>query len=357
MTTPQDLADSLCETVRETRARGGRLHIRAGGSKDFLGDTIAPEAQPLDVRGHRGIVAHEPSELVITARCGTPLSEVEKSLADAGQMLPFEPPAFSDRATLGGVVSAGLSGPRRPYTGSVRDAVLGVQLLTGRGESLRFGGQVMKNVAGYDVSRLMAGSWGTLGVLLEVSLRLIPAPEHSLTLLQPADARRALELFGARSRQPLPISAACHVDGTLYLRLSGGPAAIDEAARIIGGRTLQEGDDFWRSIREHRHGFFAGDMPLWRLSVPPATAPMPLPGSWLLDWGGAQRWLASDASADRIRAEAEAVGGHAVLFRNPVPGVPRFHPLPAPLSALHARLRSALDPDGLFNPGHPIGAC
>jgi glycolate oxidase FAD binding subunit len=357
MSASQDASETLCEQVREARTRNGRLHIRASGSKDFLSDAAMGDLEALEVRSHHGVVDYEPSELVITARCGTPIAEIHDTLAARGQMLPFEPPSFGPHATLGGVVSAGLSGPRRPYAGSVRDAVLGVRLLTGRGECLQFGGQVMKNVAGYDVSRLMAGAWGTLGVLLDVSLRVIPIPVRSLTLEQGMSAKQAVTFFSDWARQPLPVTAACHLEGTLYVRLSGGPAAIDEAARIVGGRALAEGDDFWEAIREHAHPFFATDTPLWRLSVPPATPPVDLPGDCLLDWGGAQRWVVSDTPAATIRAMAESAGGHATLFRHATPGVPRFHPLPPALSALQGRVRAALDPDGLFNPGHPIGAC
>ncbi|HSP01731.1 MAG TPA: glycolate oxidase subunit GlcE [Thioalkalivibrio sp.] len=354
MTPSQDQRETLCNAVREARAQGLKLRIRGGSSKDFLVDASLDALQPLDVTGHCGVVDYEPSELVITARCGTPLAEIQTILDAGGQMLPFEPPAFGPDATLGGMISAGLSGPRRPYASAVRDAVLGVQLLTGRGECLQFGGQVMKNVAGYDVSRLVTGAFGTLGVLLEVSVRVMPAPVRSITLKQTVSARQALALFSGWARQPLPVSAACHIKNTLYVRLSGGPAAVDDAAQIVGGREHAEGEALWSEIREHRHGFFASDTPLWRLSVPPATPPLELPGSWLLDWGGAQRWLVSDAPAIKIRATVESVGGHATLFRHAQTGIPRFHPLPAPLARLQAQVRQALDPDGLFNPGHPI---
>ncbi|OOG25196.1 glycolate oxidase subunit GlcE [Thioalkalivibrio denitrificans] len=353
-----DHAKALTERVREARSSGQTLHVRAGGTKDFLGGAGLAGLPALDVTEHRGIVTYEPSELVVTVRCGTPLSELEQTLAGEGQQLPFEPPAFGAQATVGGVVSAGLSGPRRPYSGSVRDAVLGVRLLTGRAESLAFGGQVMKNVAGYDVSRLVAGSWGTLGVILEVSLKVMPVPERSVTLCREGiTAVEALALFTRWATQPLPVTAACHLDGTVYVRLDGGPAALQAAGKAIGGDELPESEQFWRAVREHEHRFFSTDTPLWRLSLPPATAPLGLPGHWLTDWGGAQRWLTSNAPAGEIRSTVEAAGGHATLFRHAPDGVPRCHPLPPALSNLQVRVRQALDPDGVFNPGHPMGAC
>jgi glycolate oxidase FAD binding subunit len=357
MSAPRDSSDSLRDRVRAARSQGGRLWIRAGGSKDFLGAAPPDGAGLLDVVEHCGVVSYEPSELVVTVRCGTALAELQEVLAAEGQMLPFEPPAFGAGATIGGAVSSGLSGPRRPYTGSVRDAVLGVRLLTGRGECLSFGGQVMKNVAGYDVSRLVAGAWGTLGVLLEISLKVMPLPEHTLTLQQEADTAQALTLFSAWARQPLPISAACHLADTVHVRLSGGPAALKDASRLIGGREQPDADAFWSGIREQTHPFYSSGAPLWRLGVPPAAPPLDLPGEWLLDWGGAQRWLVSDTPADQIRAQVERAGGHALLFRHAPPDVPRCHPLPPALAALQSRVRAALDPDGLFNPGHPMGVC
>jgi glycolate oxidase FAD binding subunit len=356
MNTSRDITDALAEQVRDARARHAHLRIQAGGTKAFLDDYPGDLSESLDVRAHRGIVNYEPSELVLTARCGTLLSELTEVLAASGQILPFEPPGFGVQATLGGVVSAGLSGPRRPFSGSVRDSVLGVRLLTGRGECLHFGGEVMKNVAGYDVSRLITGAWGTLGILLEASVRVMPAPVRTITLKQPGSKKQALALFGAWARQPLSISAACHLNDTLYIRLSGGPAALEAAAGIIGGKEVPDGEDFWCSIREQDQEFFDTRIPLWRLSVPPATPPLDLPGDWLLDWAGAQRWLKSNEAPERIRAAVESAGGHALLFRNPVPGVPRVHPLPAALRALQVRVKAALDPDGLFNPNHSMVA-
>jgi glycolate oxidase FAD binding subunit len=303
----------------------------------------------LAVDGHTGIVAYDPRELVVTARAGTRLAELEAELAACGQMLAFEPPHFSEQATLGGAVASGLSGPRRAYCGAVRDFVLGCRVLDGNGKQLNFGGQVIKNVAGYDVSRLMVGAWGTLGVLLEVSLKVLPQPRASVTVVQSCTADEALQRVRDLARQPLPLDASCHCDGRLYLRLSGEAAATEAARRRLGGDVLSDADEFWRSLRDHALPFFAGT-PLWRLSLPATAAMPPLAGDWLLEWGGALRWLKSDAPVEQVRAAAEQAGGHAMLFR----GGARhdvFHPLPAPLLALHQRLKQSFDPQGLFNPG------
>jgi len=278
------------------------------------------------------------------------LRELEQALAEQGQMLPFEPPHFGEGATLGGAVACGLSGPRRPYAGSVRDFVLGCRLISGKGEALHFGGEVMKNVAGYDVSRLMVGAMGTLGVILDLSLKILPRPAVELTLVQertPADAITAMNAWAGKT---VPLSAAVYDGNRLTVRLSGAESAVKAAQQRVGGTVVENAAAFWERIREQRHAFFDGAAPLWRLSLPPATAPLDVPGTWLLDWGGAQRWLRSDADAETIRRAAGSAGGHATLFRggerNDV-----FHPLPAALLGLHRALKRSLDPSGIFNPG------
>ena len=342
-----DRTEVLRESVARAFADAAPLRIRGGDSKAFYGRRAAGEV--LDVAGHRGIVAYEPSELVLTARAGTPLAEVEAALAGHRQMLPFEPPHFGPGATLGGTVACGLSGPRRPYAGAARDFVLGAQVVSGRGEVLRFGGQVMKNVAGYDVSRLMVGALGTLGVLLEVSVKVLPAPAHEMTLVLETDARTAIETMNRLAGRPLPISAACHAGDRLYLRLSGSESGVEAARVALGGETAD--GSFWQALREHRLPFFAGDGPLWRLSVPPTAPPLDLAGPMLLDWGGAQRWVRSDAGEARVRQVADSAGGHATLFRGGDRGGTVFHPLAPPLAALHRRLKAAFDPAGILNPG------
>lgn len=344
-----DIATELQEAVRGAAARGTTLRIAGGGTKDFYGRQT--NGQTLDAGKHRGVLAYEPTELVLTARAGTPLAEIEATLAGKGQMLGFEPPHYGKAATLGGTVACGLSGPRRPWSGSARDFVLGAKILNGRGEILRFGGQVMKNVAGFDVSRLMAGALGTLGVLLEVSLKVLPRPEQEQTLAFPLPPAQAIATMNDWSRQPLPLSAAAHVGDTLYIRISGTGSALRAARVRLGGEPLEKGAEFWREINEQQRQFFAGPQPLWRLSLPAATPPLDLPGKWLLDWGGAQRWLRSDAPAADIRRAAEAAGGHATLFRGGDRREEVFHPLAPALKTLHRNLKQAFDPAGILNPG------
>ncbi|MGA7801550.1 MAG: glycolate oxidase subunit GlcE [Gammaproteobacteria bacterium] len=325
------------------------LRIVGGGSKDFYGRACKGEL--LDLNGHRGVIDYEPSELVITARSGTPLSAVEAVLAEQGQMLAFDPPHFAAAATLGGTIACGLSGPRRPYTGAVRDFVLGVKVINGRGEALVFGGQVMKNVAGYDLSRLMAGALGTLGVLLDVSLKVLPIPPAEITLCRNAGVTQALDCFNEWAGQPLPLSAACFDGERLYVRLSGTAQGVEQGRIRIGGDILPDGDDFWMSVREQHHPFFADERPLWRLSVPPASAPLDINGRWLVDWGGAQRWLSTDAPAAEVRSAAARAGGHATLFRGGDRSASVFHELTPALAALQRRVKAALDPAGILNPG------
>jgi glycolate oxidase FAD binding subunit len=348
----EHLQDRMRAAARDQRA----LRIRGGGTKDWYGQRL--EGDVLDTRGHAGVVDYEPTELVITARCGTPLADVEALLAQQGQMLAFEPPHFGAGATLGGAIAAGLSGPRRASSGAARDFVLGCTLLDGKGDVLRFGGQVMKNVAGYDVSRLLAGSLGTLGLLLDVSVKVLPRAPREATLVfdgvAEVDAIRHLNEWGGR---PLPVSASCWHDGVLALRLSGANAAVDAAIRSLGGDVMPDCARFWAGLREQRHGFFDGDMPLWRLSVPSTVGAIVLGSPQLIEWGGAQRWLRAPgdaATAQRIRATVSAAGGHATLFRGGDKGVGVFQPLAPAVARIHARLKAGFDPAGIFNPGRMV---
>lgn len=354
MTTDGDHTQELAATVKGAAEAHTPLAIQGSGSKRFYTGELPGKS--LDVTGHRGIVTYEPTELVITARAGTPLHEIEMALAEKNQMLAFEPPYFGDGATLGGAIACGLSGPRRPYAGSARDFVLGVTMINGNGEVLRFGGQVMKNVAGYDISRLMAGSLGTLGVILDVSLKVLPKPACEVTLVYAMDATGAIERMNALAGQPLPLSATCHVEGKLYVRLSGSEKGVHAAQTKLGGDVLPTGENFWRDLREQRLAFFRNDTPLWRLSLPPAMPPLDLPGSWLIDWGGAQRWLLSDAASARIHDAATRAGGHAMAFRLPPGGQRRFDQLDAVSRALHARLQQAFDPRGVFGGARLLAA-
>lgn len=360
-----NILDHLIEQVKLAAERGTPLAIRGGGSKAFYGRALSGE--PLELAGHRGVVSYEPTELVVTARAGTPIVELEAMLAEQGQMLPFEPPHFSSPppqagehpegykglgervATVGGMIAVGLSGPARPWAGAVRDAVLGVKILNGRGEVLNFGGQVMKNVAGYDLSRLMAGALGTLGVILEVSLKVMPKPAHVLTLVQEASDAEAAARLSAWARQPLPISASLQLDGRLHIRLSGTGLGVAAARTPIGGEAAD--DAIWSEVREQRLDFFHAQGPLWRLSLPPAAPVVDLPGTTLTEWGGALRWLRTEAPAAKVRAAAAVAGGHATLFRGHDGTGEVFHPLPPALLILHRNLKQALDPKGILNPG------
>ena len=334
------------ERIRDAAARGTALRLRGGGTKDFYGNE--PRGDVLDTRAYAGIVSYEPTELVITARAGTGLSEIETTLASQGQILPFEPPHFGAAATFGGCIAAGLSGPRRASAGALRDFVLGARIVDGRGRALAFGGQVMKNVAGYDVSRLLAGSLGTLGLIAEASLKVLPRPpaERSLRLEMPQE--RALEAMQRWASQPLPISATAWHDGELLVRLSGAAAAVAAAAGKIGGEPLEPAP--WAAIREHAHPFFAA-APLWRVAVPPVAPPLALPGAQLLEWGGALRWLAGPGPAAAVREAAQRAGGHATLFRSREKIGGAFAPLAPAAMRLHRGLKAVFDPAGILNPG------
>jgi glycolate oxidase FAD binding subunit len=369
----QHIIDQLAHTIREAVNHKTPLCIRGGGTKDFYGG--AQRGDTLGTAAYLGVVDYEPSELVLTARAGTPLTEIESALRDKGQMLAFEPPHFGalpsplsplpragggnimsaaptiGMATLGGCVAAGLSGPRRAYAGAVRDTVLGVRMLDGKGSDLRFGGQVMKNVAGYDVSRLMAGSLGTLGVILEVSLKTLPLPAAEITLRLEHTAAEAIALMNDWACRPLPLSATCHLDKLLYVRLSGATAAVRAARDELGGEEVADGVAFWQSVREQQLDFFAQSLPLWRLSLQSTTPPLNLPGQQVMEWGGALRWLKSNADAKTVREAAALGNGHATLFRASDKSAGVFHPLPSVMMRLHQRLKHSLDPAGIFNSG------
>ncbi len=362
-TSDNDLSASLQSKVLACMENHSPIQIVGGNSKAFYGRT--PQGECLSVLEHRGIVSYEPTELVITARAGTRLIDVERVLAERGQMLAFEPPHFSNSAqpdmvstaTFGGAIAAGLSGPCRPYTGSARDFVLGAKVLTGKGEILKFGGQVMKNVAGFDVARLMTGSLGTLGILLEVSLKVLPCHEAEHTLVLTCNVQEAIQSMNTWARQPIPLSGTAFDKGKLYVRLSGSAAAVRTAKTKLGGELLvadavpQGDNDFWRSMRDHTAQFFQDASPLWRISVPAASAPLSLEGAWLIEWGGAQRWLKTSLPSNIIREQVARAGGHATLFRGGDRHSEIFHPLTPALTALHQRLKAAFDPYGILNPG------
>ena len=339
-----ELRAAVMGAHREKRA----LRLRGAGTKDFYGERC--HGEPLDLAGYRGVVEYEPSELVLTARCGTPLSEIEALLAHHKQFLAFEPPSFGGDPTIGGCVAAGLSGPRRAYAGAARDFVLGAVLLGVDGEVLHFGGKVMKNVAGFDVSRLLCGSLGILGPILEMSLKVMPQPREEETLRFALTEAAALEAFNCWAGQPLPLSASAWWNGAAYLRLSGAPAAVRAARIRLGGEALEApaAAEWWRELRSQRHTLFGGVPNLWRLSVPSNIAQLELDGARLIEWGGALRWYASDLPASEVRRIATAAGGSALHWRGGAAGS-RFHPLAAPVLAIHRRLKERFDPHGIFN--------
>lgn len=366
-----DSPQGLIDQVRAAMADRTPLRITGGGTKNFYGEATA--GRPLDVREWTGIVSHEPTELVITVRAGTPLAEVQAALSEKGQHLPFDPPQLGGGSTIGGVVASGLAGPARATVGGVRDFVLGAQFVDGQGHWLTFGGQVMKNVAGYDISRALAGSMGTLGVITHLSLKVLPVAPAEATLVFRLGQHEALEQLHRWGGQPLPLNASCWVrDETapdapelLFVRLRGAVAAVEAAGErmlreVAGGQRMdntQAAAD-WDACRDHALPFFrpaAPDLCLWRLSVPQTAPVLELPYPQLVEWQGAQRWLWAPASAaTAVRAAAAAVQGHATLFRpgaDGAPGVRRFDTECPALQAITRRLREAFDPQGLFNPG------
>jgi len=344
------MSDQLLGEFRSRILERKPLRLRGGSSKDFYGGPLAGDV--LETGGHSGIVSYEPTELVVTARCGTSLAELESALAARRQFLAFEPPGFG-RATVGGAVATGLSGPRRASAGSLRDFVLGVKIMDGEGRVLKFGGEVIKNVAGFDVSRLMTGSFGTLGLILEVSLKVMPLPVGDATLRFEMPQDKALDAINRWAGQPLPLAASCWHEGALTVQLSGAKAAVASACQKLGGESLATAvaAEFWKGLREQSAEFFAGDAPLWRLSVPSVAPPLELPAAPLIEWGGAQRWLRSDADAQQMRQTAARAGGHATLFRGGDKSGGVFSPLPPALMEVHRRLKQSFDPYGVFNPG------
>ncbi|MBL3600917.1 MAG: glycolate oxidase subunit GlcE [gamma proteobacterium endosymbiont of Lamellibrachia anaximandri] len=342
------MSEVLQAAVVQAAESGQQLCLRGGNSKGFYGRELTGE--PFDLSKHQGIVNYEPTELVVTARSGTPLSEIEAALAAQHQMLPFEPPHFTEASTIGGAIASGLSGPRRPWFGAPRDLLLGIKLLDGRGQILNFGGQVMKNVAGYDLSRLMAGSLGTLGILLEVSIKVLPLPPQETTLLFEADTENAHAITQRLRLDAAPISGSCHMDRQLHIRLECDETRVLQLRNRFGGEMVEDADMFWRALRDQQFAFFQTDAPLWRLSMPPA-ADFHLPGKQLTEWGGALRWFKGDHPMETIRSAVSTTGGHATLFRNGDRSGEIFHPLNPTIALLHRRLKQVFDPKFIFNPG------
>jgi glycolate oxidase FAD binding subunit len=344
-----DLSQKLIEQVKQAAQSNSPFTIVGGGSKGFMGRKT--QLEEINVSEHSGVIAYDPSELVITARAGTTIAELEQILAEADQMIPSEPPQYLTKATLGGALACNQSGPSRPWNGALRDAVLGVKLINGKAEQLNFGGQVMKNVAGYDVSRLQAGAMGSFGIITEVSMKVVPKPEASLTLVYELDDTAAINKMIKQGRTAKPISASCWFDNKLYVRLSGAEQAVLGSAKNWGGELLNESPVFWEKLREQQLEFFNGEQALWRFSIRSSAPPFLGDFPTLIDWGGAQRWLRGDADIQTMEQHANASGGHVSLYRNGDRSGEVMNSLASPLKTIHQRLKASFDPQGIINPG------
>ncbi len=349
-----DLSQQLIDRVQQARNDNQAINIQGRNSKAFLGRHASGEI--VSVAEHQGIVNYQPVELVLTARAGTSLAEIEATLAEQGQMLACESPVFNPLgATIGGTLACNQSGPARPWQGSIRDHVLGVKLINGLGEHLRFGGQVMKNVAGYDLSRMQAGAMGTLGLITEVSLKVLPKPAATATLSFPCSAAEAIVQMNRLATEAKPLSAACWLDNQLTLRLSGSQQAVESTLKQWPGDRLEAADKFWQKLREQQLEYFTDTQPLWRFSVKSNSRPIEMSGDWLIDWGGSQRWLKGDYPAEQLQKLAEHAGGQVSLYRGGDRNLEVFHPQTEALKRLHLRLKESMDPQGIFNPGRLYG--
>ena len=349
-----DCSEDIQQQVRRALEARTPLRITGGNSKAFL--CANSDAVALGMAEHHGILEYEPTELVVIARSGTKLLDIQQILKEKDQQLAFDPPVFNGQATLGGTLSCNMSGPRRPYTGAARDFVLGTTAINGFGEKVRFGGKVMKNVAGYDLSKLLTGSFGTLGVILDAAIKVLPLPKHEISITVAGTAQQALECFARWQRQSLPITAACHSDDVMYVRLSGSEPAVKRARLEIGGELCT--DTPWHAIQEWQHDNFSCtyEETLWRIIVPPAVAHLTIEGRWLIDWGGALRWLKSNVDTEEIRLKVNKVGGFAYAVKGMLSSHARQNPVSAEAAAYHQRIKNAFDPHGLFNPGiFPLG--
>lgn len=353
------------EQIQSAISAQKKLNIRGGGSKHWYGDCATGDS--LNTKTYSGILDYQPEELVITVRAGTALKDVESALAEKNQYFPFDPPHFGDGATIGGMIATGLAGPGRGQYGGLRDYVLGVKIMDGQAEVLSFGGNVMKNVAGYDVSRLMPGSLGTLALLLDVSIKVLPCPAKAATLKFEIPADQAIIQMNTWASQPLPLSASAWIgdskNGSLWIRLAGAVAAVDAAISKmqaqLSAQLIQalEANLFWESIREQTHPFFMDStVPLWRFAVNPLSKPFATEHATIIEWLGGQRWIKADISATKVQELASDHQGHATLFRhnnttNSVFTPITANPLTAPLAIVQQRVRQTFDPHGIFQTG------
>ena len=349
-----DISLALQSTVKDAISNNAPIYIHGGNSKLFYGNKVVAEA--LDVSKHTGIIDYDPTELCITVRAGTLLSDIEKVLDAENQILPFEPPQYQPTATIGGALASGISGPRRAYTGSARDAILGVKIINGEGEIVSFGGQVMKNVAGYDLSRMMVRSHGTLGVILEVSIRLLPKPKNEITISIDKNQSDALDYFQSLRTQQLPVTATAWFNDQAFLRLSGSEKStayqLDKLVNDQNAKLIENSSEFWTDIRDHKHQFFdQTDKSLWRLSLPPATEEIVQANdNQLVEWGGAQRWIKTITPDNIIHSTANSRNGYATLFHGDNLTSSCFPKLDENLKKLHIQLKNNIDPHGIFNP-------
>lgn len=349
-----DCTEELIEHVLSARSSGDALSIQGANSKAFSGRQA--QGTVLDTSAHRGIIDYNPVELVLTARAATPLHEIQAALSEHGQILSFEPPNFAGQSTLGGTLACNLSGPARPWGGSVRDHVLGLSLINGRGELLRFGGRVMKNVAGYDVSRLQAGAMGSLGLITEISLKVLPGFAATVTLVFDCQADQAIGQLNRFAAESKPISAAVWHDGRLTIRLSGAQSAVQATAeqwstKLGGGQLLEGADQFWADLRDQRGAFFDGEAPLWRFSINSTAPQLPLAGTTLVDWAGALRWVRGEGDMHKMQQLAKDAGGEVSLFRGGDRSAEVLQAPATPVMAIQKRLKKTFDPDRVFNPG------
>lgn len=351
----------LLEQVRQAVDTRSPLKIVGGNSKASLGhQDVHGNSTALNTSEHAGIINYDPTELIVTVRAGTPLDQLNETLEEAGQMLPFEPPMLPG-STIGGTLACGLSGPRRAFSGSARDYVLGMRVINGQAQDLSFGGQVMKNVAGYDVSRVQVGAWGTLGILLDMSMKVLPKPELELTLKQQC-SEHDLKAFAPLMRQPLPLSGAMLIGQERYLRLSGSEVAVRAAAREMGGEIIED-NGVWQAVNNHTHPYFVQayehtettESALWRIAIAEYAPMLDLPGEWLHEWAGGQRWLLTSASADDVFSKVAAASGHATRYSVTGAGEAAFQPLNGAMQKLQTRLRDSFDAQRIFNRGrfHP----
>ncbi len=360
-----DIASHLIEQVNTAASQQTPIVIQGNGTKQFMGRAFDNNSNIISTAEHTGILNYEFVELVMTARAGTSLAEIDAALAEHNQILACDPARFNGNATIGGSLATNQSGPGRPWSGSLRDHVLGVNLINGKGEHLHFGGQVMKNVAGYDVSRLQAGAMGTLGLMTEVSFKVLPKPASTMTLSCELSMEDTIQLMNELSGKPKPLSGACWDNGVLRLRLSGAKNAVEGTAdkwlsQLSNTNVIADdsAEKFWSSLRDQQNDFFTNreaDVPLWRFSLSPTAPVYRQDEPWLIDWAGSQRWLKGNFSHAELQEWAVANGGEAILYRGGDRDSEVFYEPNSVLKKIHENLKHSFDPHNIFNSGRLYG--